>query len=293
MSLDLVGVEGVQRLAQFEEDEVRDVDQVVLRVDAGRPQAVLHPLGRGADLAARNRHARIARCGLLVLDADLHLQIVVVHRKGRDVGPLHLSLLAAAAQPRRQVARHADMRSGIHAVGGQADLDQVVVLDVQELLGAHAHGGVGRKFDDALVRRADAQLVLGTQHAERLHAADLRAFDLELLVAAVGVEHRTDLGAEGLQPRTAVGGAADDPQRFALADVDRRHVQMVRIGMHLARQHLADNNSRKASLDGFDLLEALDLQADLRKHLGDLLGRKVRREVAFEPVVRNIHIVVF
>ena len=292
-ALDLCGIEGVQRLSELEEHEVGDVDQVVLGVNARGPQAVLHPLGRGADLAARDRDAHVAGAGLVVFDADRHGQVVVVHGKGRDVGPLHLRPLAAATEVGRQVARHADVRGGIHPVGRQADLDQVVVLDAEVLPGRHADGRVGRKLHDALVRGADAQLVLGAEHAERLDAADLRPLDLELLVAAVGVEHRADRGAEHLQSRTAVGRTADDLQRFARADIDRRDVQVVRVGMVRAGHDLADHHAPKAALDGLDLLEALDLESYVGQNTGHLLGRKVRFDVAFEPVVGNIHIVEF
>ena len=124
----------------------------------------------------------------------------------------------------RQIAGHTDVRRGIHAVGRKADFDQVVVLDMQVLLGRHAHGSVGRKLHDAVVRRSDAQFVFGAKHAQRLHAADFRTLDLELLVAAVGVEHRADRRAKDFQTRAAIGGAADDLQRFGGADIDRSQV---------------------------------------------------------------------
>ena len=137
---------------------------------------------------------------------------------------------------------------------------------MQVLLGRHAHGGVGRKLHDAVVRRSDAQFVLGAEHAQRLHAADFRTLDLELLVAAVGVEHRADRRAEDLQPRTAVGGAADDLQRFGGSDIDRGQVEVVRIGMVRAGHDLADDDALKAAFHGLDLLETLDLKTDVGQH---------------------------
>ena len=185
----------MQGLAQLEQHEIGDVDEVVLGIDARGAQAVLHPFGRRGDLAALNRHTDIAGSGFGILDANLYLQAVVVGSESRHVGQLHCDILAAALQVGGQIARHADMRSGVDTVGRQADLDQVVVLDMQVFLGCHAHGGIRRKFHDAVVRSSDAQFVLGAEHAQRLHAADFRAFDFELLVAAVGVEHRTDRSA--------------------------------------------------------------------------------------------------
>ena len=185
------------------------------------------------------------------------------------------------------------MRRRIHAVGRQSDLNQVVVLDMQVFPGGHAHRSVGRQLHDAVVRRADTQLVLGAEHAERLDAADLRPLDFELLLPATGIEYRAHRGAEHLQPGTAVRRPADDLQRLSGADVHRRQVQVVRIGMVRAGQHLGHDDPLQAAADGLDLLEALDLQPDVGQDPGDLPGRKLSRKIAFEPIVRNVHIVEF
>ena len=185
------------------------------------------------------------------------------------------------------------MRGGIDAVGRQTNLDQEVVLDVQVLLRGHTDGSLLRQFHDAGVVRADAQLVLGAEHAQRLDAADLRTLDLELLVAARGVEHRAYRGAHYLEARAAVRRTADDLQRLAAPDIHRRDMQVVRIGMVHAGEHLADHDALQTAADGLDLLEALDFQPDIRQDAGDLFGRQVGREVTLQPVVRNIHIVEF
>ena len=283
----------MQGLAQLEQHEIGDVDQIVLGIDARGAQAVLHPLGRRTDLAARDRNAGIAGRGLGILDADRHLQVVIVGSEGRNIGQFHFGIFAAALQVSGQIARHADVRSGVHTVGRESDLDQVVVLDMQVFPGLHAHGGVGRKLHDAVVRRPDAQLFLGAEHSERLHAADLRTFDLELLVAAVGVEHRADRGAEDFQSGPAVRGAADDLQRLGGSHVHRGDVQVVRIGVIGTGHNLADDNALKTAFHGFDLLEAFDFEADVRQDFSDLFGRKIGRDITFEPVIRNIHIVKF
>ena len=283
----------VQGLSQFEKHEIGDVHQVVLGVDARGTQAVLHPLGRGGYLAVFYGHARIAGRRLVVLDADFHAEVVVVRGESRHVGHLHRNIFPPAAQIGRQVARHADVRRGIHTVGREPHLDQVVVLDAEVVPGRRTRHGIGGKLHDPVVRGSDAQFVLGTEHAERLHAADLAAFDLEFLVAAAGVEHRAHRGAEHFQPRAAVGGAADDLQRLARADVDRGDMQVVGIGMILTGEHLAHHHARKAALDGLDLLKALDLESDVGQYPGNLFGPEIGVDVAFEPVIRNIHIVEF
>ncbi len=289
-ALDLRGIERVEGLSEFEQHEVGDVHQVVLGVDARGAQAVLHPLGRGADLAARDRDARIAGCRLGVFDRDADFEGVVVGPEVRHVGHAHFDLLAAAAQVGRQVARHADVRRGVGTVGRQSDADQVVVLDAEVFAGRHAHGRIGRELHDAVVGGADAQLVLGAEHAERLHAADFAALDLELLVAPVGVEHGAHRGAQHLEARAAVGGAAHDAQRLGAARVHGGDVEVVRIGVVGAREHLAHYDAPQAALHGFHLFEALDFEPYVGQNLCELLCRAVGGQIAPEPVVGDIHI---
>ena len=40
---------------------------------------------------------------------------------------------------------------------------------------------------------------------------------------------------------------------------------------------------------GVDSLEAFDFEADVRQDFSDLFGRKIGRDITFEPVIRNIH----
>ena len=106
-------------------------------------------------------------------------------------------------------------------------------------------------------------------------------------------EHRADRGAEDFQSGPAVRGAADDLQRLGGSHVHCGDVQVVRIGVIGAGHNLADDNAPKAAFHGFDLLEAFDFEADVRQDFSDLFGRKIGRDITFEPVIRNIHIVKF
>ena len=63
---------------------------------------------------------------------------------------------------------------------------------------------------------------------------------------------------------------------------------MVRAG-----QHLADHDAVKPALYGLDLLEPLDFESDVGQYPGNLFGPEIGVDVAFEPVIRNIHIVEF
>lgn len=101
------------------------------------------------------------------------------------------------------------------------------------------------------------------------------------------------MAPEDFQSGPAVRGAADDLQRLGGSHVHRGDVQVVRIGVIGTGHNLADDNAPKAAFHGFDLLEAFDFEADVRQDFSDLFGRKIGRDITFEPVIRNIHIVKF
>lgn len=147
------------------------------------------------------------------------------------------------------------MRRRIDTVGSQTDADDIVVFQLQVLPGRLADFRVGRRTMMPSCEGSDTQFVLGAEHPERLHAPDLAALDLELLLAAVGVEHRTHRSAKDLETLPTVGSTADDLQRSLAAYIHRRQMQMVRIGMIRAGQHLADHDAGKSAADRFDLFE--------------------------------------
>ena len=66
-------------------------------------------------------------------------------------------------------------------------------------------------------------------------------------------------------------------------------IQLIYIWMVRAGQHLADHDAVKPALYGLDLLETLDFESDVGQYPCDFFGRKIGVEIAFKPVIRNIH----
>ena len=281
----------MQRLAEFEEYEVGYIDQVVVRIESCGTQIVLHPFGRRADLAVGDRKARVARACLAVLDAYLDRHVVVVDRKSIDTRHLQRDVLAAAAQICRQIACHTYMRCRIYAVRRKAYTDQVVVLYIEIFARRSADNGIVRELHYTGMIRTDAELVFGAKHAERLDAANLASFDLELFFAAVGVEDSPDRSAHDFQTGAAIGGSADYLQRLPATDIDRCDVQVVAVGVVDTSQHLTDHHAGQTAAYGFHLLETLDFESYISKNNRNLFGRQIGVDVIFEPVVRNVHIV--
>ena len=67
-------------------------------------------------------------------------------------------------------------------------------------------------------------------------------------------------------------------------------MEVIRIGMVFAGQHLADNDAFESSAHGFNLLEGLHLQTDIGQDMRHLFGRQIDRDILLEPVVGYVHI---
>ena len=115
-------------------------------------------------------------------------------------------LIAVLLQPCIQVAGDTPVRQGIGTVGSDVYLDEPVALQMVILCGRSAYHSVVREHDDARMRAAYANLVLGTNHAQRLHTTQLRLLDYKLLVTVV--EHATQIGYNHLLAGCYVGRSA-------------------------------------------------------------------------------------
>ena len=134
---------------------------------------------------------------------------------------------------------------------------------------------------------AHAYLVLGTYHAQRLHATQLAPLDGERLLAVV--EHAAQIGHDDLLTGHHVRCAAHNLLRFALAQIHRRHMKMVAVGVRLAREHLPDVEPLQPALDGLHFFQAPDFQSDGSQRFCRLLRREVEVDVFLKPFIRNVH----
>ena len=192
------------------------------------------------------------------------------------------------AVPGRQVACHSEVARRVDAVGRQVHFDHVVVLDVVEFGGGVPDEGLGLRaeHDDAVVRGADADFILGADHAERLDAADFRFLDFEFLVAVV--EGSADGGHYDGLPGGHVGRAADNLYgSFGEAEVYGGDVEMVAVGMLDAGEDLADDDAAKAAADALHEFHAARFKADRGEGFAYFPGAHFdfRTEVLLQPFV--------
>ena len=275
----MVEVEAVERLSHAVEYVVGDIHNVVDRAYADGLQAAAQPFRALGHLHAADGDAAVARSAFGVEHLHSGGAVEAVGSKALYRRAVELRVGQVAVEVCREVAGHAVVAGGIDAVGGEVHLHHPVALEL-EILG---RGGAGRGSlslgddDDAVVGGAGADLVLGADHAERLHAAYLRFFDLKRLVAAV------EGGAHGGHYHSLAGGhicgAAHYLGGLAVAEVHGGDVQVVAVGVIDAGEHLADHDAFEATLYRLHLLEAVGLEANRGQRLAHLSRSKVEIKV--------------
>ena len=198
-----VEVERVHRLAHFEQQVVRDVDDVVDRTDPAEGEAPPHPVRGRGDGHAGDRPGRVPRAQVRVGDVDPH-QIpdrFPLFREG-DVGkndPL--------PGDGGELARHAEHAQAVAPVRRDLDLEEPV--GKPERVGKRFAGSrIFRKDHDPRGRLGELQLQLRAEHPLGRLPADLRFPDFH----AVG-KPRADLRQRHRVPGLHVPRAADDPER--------------------------------------------------------------------------------
>ena len=86
VTVDFIGIEGVKRLTELVQNEVRNIDNIVYRVQAHRFKTFLQPLGRRCNLDARNRNACVAAAAFVFGNLDAEWAAVVVNLERANVG---------------------------------------------------------------------------------------------------------------------------------------------------------------------------------------------------------------
>ena len=208
VTLHHIGIEGVQGLAIGHHDVVGDIHDVIDRPQTDGGQFVLQPVGRLLHLTVGNAHTGITLAGLCILNDHLDRQVVILHLELRTVGTVHRGLVAIALQPGVEVAGHTPVRETVGTVGSDIHLDEPVALQMIVFCSRRTYDSVLRQYDDALVGRTDADLILSTDHTIALHATQLGLLDDELLITII--KHTAEIGHNHLLTSRHVRGTTDN-----------------------------------------------------------------------------------
>ena len=277
-----IGVEAVHRLSVGHHHVVRDVHNVVDGTQADGRELLFEPVGAFFHVAVGHAQANVAFAGFRVLDFHVDGQRFVIDHKSVARRTVQRRLIAVLQQPGVKVACHAPVRERVGTVGRDIHFDDEIALKLVVFRRRSAHHSIVGQHDDALVRSADANLVLGTNHAVRLVSAQLRPLDLKLLVAVV--EHAAHVGHDDLLSGLHVRRSAHDLLRLVLAQIHGRQVQ-VRVGNILAGKHLSDIEPAQSAANALNFLNAAHFQTNRGQCGSHFVWRKVEIDVFFQPFV--------
>ncbi len=274
-------VERVHRLAAFEHHVVGDVHQ---RMDRAQPRALEashHPGRRGrARIESANDPAVVGAASLRLRDADGTL----VLDRSRDRGGR--AQLARGTDDRRGVARDAEHRQAVAAIGRELE-SEVRVVEREDIANVAADGRIVGKHQQPRVVVREAELARRAQHAARLDPAQLRLADLERRRGARrGRKARAYKGARHLLPRGDIRRAAYDLQRLARPRVHLGDAQLVGIRMRGDALDQRDDHALERARDRRHLLH---LEAAHRERVREALDRHVDAHQLLEPLQRDLH----
>ena len=229
--VDRGGIEGVDRLAEFEHDVVRGIDDVADRPLAGGQEAHLDPVRRRADLDAAHpaadepraevRVARPRRSGAPSVGRPV---------SGGSVGGVR----RRGAGHRGDLAGEPDDRERVAAVRLDVDVEHGVAVQLDQRA---PDRGVRGQDQDPVGVGGQAELVARAEHAVADDAHLLGPLDPPIAGQDRAGERDRDALAGG-----DVGRATDDVQRLTVTDRDPRQRQPVGARMALDGQQLADDH---------------------------------------------------
>ena len=228
----LFEIEGVHRLAQFEQHVVGDIDGRADRPQSTAAQSFGHPLrGICSRIDVADDAADVTRAIAGRVESD---GLLVVTFRGN--GPL-LRQTQLAPEDRSNLLGEADHAQAVGPIGGQIDLDALIV-EVQEVAQAVPDWCIFRQLEQTGSIFADAQFGRRTEHALGLDAAQFGRFDLEL-----ARKHRADLCKRSNQTRSRIRCAADNLLELPAAVLHLAQAQLVGVGMRLALRDAPDHDA--------------------------------------------------
>ena len=279
IAMDLARIENVQRACPVEGQEIGDVHERVDRTQADRRELPLQPIRAWPVFHAAHQAQRKGRREVPIRFSEIKLD---TDRTGKSAGHRNDRRRRQSAEPRRgKIAGNSGDRHGIGAVRRQVDFDDRVVEPGPLRIG-HADAGILRQFENAAVILGEFEFGAGTEHAVRFDAADDALGERDLLARNM----RAGRGEDRLQAYPRIGRAADHLDRPVAAIVDETDAQAVGIGMRLCLDDRGDDETFERSRR---IVDALDLEADLRQSRDDRVKLGVGLEMALEPGEGELH----
>ncbi|MFT6181402.1 MAG: hypothetical protein ACJAQT_002126 [Akkermansiaceae bacterium] len=271
---DFGGIESVEGLAEFVEDVVGDIDDVVDGAEADRFELFDEPVGAGGDFDSFDGKGGVERADEGIEDDDGGVF-------GRASGVSFRDRLGLGVEQGGELAGEAGMGKEVGAVRGDFDFNEGV--GVEEVAYGSAYFEVRIEDEEAVLFIGEADFGARGEHAFGFDAAHFGFANFESAGEMGSGEAAGDFVAD-----LVVGGSADDLAEGALARVDLGDFEAVGVGVLNGFFDLGDDNL--VALDTH-FLEAFDFDPGEGEEVADFIeGAGAEIEAFFEPVERDVHV---
>ena len=219
--------------------------------------------------------------------------VAVIHLESANVRKPEFNMFSGFVKMRcipccHQVAGHANMRSGIGAVGGQTDFQDGIAYNFKELRCGLAHFCFSRQNHDSVMGISQANFIFGTNHAFGNFTPDLALFNGEGVFAhgKRGAFH----GHQHFLAFSHIGSAANNVKQFFAANIYFRQAKFVGVWMFCAGFYLSDHNAFQPATDVFPGFNAFNLKAAIGEDYCNFFRRRFNACVFFELITRYFHL---
>ena len=258
-------------LAEFEKNEICDIDHIVHRTKSHRGQAVAEPLRAGADFHTRDATQGVERTSLAL---EAHLPLGTRCWRKRRLGGLDRQ-----TGENSKLAGHAKVAEPIGAV--RRDLEFQNGLGGKEVFDRGAGSGLGRQDEKPLGVLGEAEFLRTAHHALALDSPQLAGLDFE-----IPREHGTRQGEWNLVADFVIFGTTDDLARFRRAIVHFAHAQAVGIRVLGGLKNLGGDDMVDGSTA---LVDARHFKPRAAQEVFQFGCRKLAIHIITQPVDGNFH----
>ena len=258
-------------LAEFEKNEICDIDHIVHRTKSHRGQAVAEPLRAGADFHAGDAAQRVERTSLAF---DAHLPLGTGCRRKRRLGGLDRQ-----TGENTELAGHAQVAEPIGAVW--CDLEFQNGLGGEKVFDRRARSGLRRQDEKPLGVLRKAEFLGTAHHALALDSPQLAGLDFE-----IPRQHGTRKCQWNLVADFVIFGTTDDLARFRRAIVHFAHAQAVGIRVLGGLKNLGGDDMVDGSTS---LVDTRHFKPRAAQEVFQFGCRKLAIHIITQPVDGNFH----
>ena len=270
---------------------IGNIYYIIYRAQSDKAQLVLQPLRTFLYCYTFYRHTGISRTCFDIFYSHLNIQIVIINSKRLNRRTLQCCLLAILYQVCIQVTSYSIMRACIRPVRRDVYFEHIIAFNIIIFFGRSTRYGIFRQNNDSGMIRSDTNLIFRTNHTIRFHTTQFRLLNGKTFVTVI--QFCSQRSYYDLLSCCHIGSATYDLYRFALSQIYSRNVHMIRVRMGFACQHFSNHQTFQTTFNRLYFFYTSRLKSDRGKRSCYFFRCQVKIDILFQPIIRDIHIIIF